>query len=607
MPEIELLSEIDPARGIMCDNPLRLPAGALVDARNVLYDRGRLKKRRGYSVIKATGLADLARLAFFFRTATGEARLVAATHDTLFSYNAGTNVFDNKGALTGTDIPYLDACKWGAGIVYVTKRGQAFKKWDGGAGNFTDANASGIGNTYYWGVFELNDLTAGGTYSGSTSSTYWVEIDGVDSPNTFRWRKDAGAWTSTVAITGAAQTLAEGLTVTFGATTGHTLGDYWTIGLAPRLLPTFLRRFGGRLVGAYITQGGVDYRQRIAWTAPNLPESWAGYGSGYEERVNLEGALTGLEPVGRGLAVFAEESIEVMLFTGPASAPFSFQAAEPTVGTLSGKSVCKLGPPFSGQLAFLGSDYNIHVFDGIHAIPVGDAIQPMLKDLLELEYLPKACAQVLPLEGIYRLAVTVSGATENNFIIDWHYRRGQFYFHEFAGTNKAWSACARWIKSSALTWTQLNTLGTTWGALDMTWAELMQESGWRFVGFLGTAGDFCGLFEGGNDGAAGIPAWAEFAPVTTPGDQVSESAYLEILDDRSSPSTLGVSLGASRDGAHFSWESRAHSLAPTSQPFEDYRMQGKWFALRIANSAVGEQFGLRGWRLWGLPALGMRR
>jgi len=50
------------------------------------------------------------------------------------------------------------------------------------------------------------------------------------SPNTFSWSEDGGStWTATgVAITGAAQTLSNGVTITFAATTGHTLGDKWS-------------------------------------------------------------------------------------------------------------------------------------------------------------------------------------------------------------------------------------------------------------------------------------------------------------------------------------------------------------------------------------------
>lgn len=76
----------------------------------------------------------------------------------------------------------------------------------------------------------VDDLTSGGAYSGSVSDIFYVEIDSVGSPDTFKWRRrNSGSWTSGVSITGAAQTLADGVTVTFGSTTGHTSGSEWQI------------------------------------------------------------------------------------------------------------------------------------------------------------------------------------------------------------------------------------------------------------------------------------------------------------------------------------------------------------------------------------------
>lgn len=76
----------------------------------------------------------------------------------------------------------------------------------------------------------LNDVTWGTGFSGAASAYFEVVIDAEGTPDTFKWRKDGGGWTTTVAITGAAQTLSDGQTITFAATTGHTLNDQWTIG-----------------------------------------------------------------------------------------------------------------------------------------------------------------------------------------------------------------------------------------------------------------------------------------------------------------------------------------------------------------------------------------
>lgn len=75
----------------------------------------------------------------------------------------------------------------------------------------------------------LDDATSGGAYTGAGRTDWTVEIDATGTPDTFRWSDDGGQnWTDGVAITGAAQVLSDGATITFGATTGHTFGDAWT-------------------------------------------------------------------------------------------------------------------------------------------------------------------------------------------------------------------------------------------------------------------------------------------------------------------------------------------------------------------------------------------
>ena len=81
-----------------------------------------------------------------------------------------------------------------------------------------------------------NDLTSGGTYTGTQNLIYCVQIDATGTPDTFEWGTYApgslpncsnGA--TGVPITGAAQTLSNNVTVTFGSTTTHTVSDQWTI------------------------------------------------------------------------------------------------------------------------------------------------------------------------------------------------------------------------------------------------------------------------------------------------------------------------------------------------------------------------------------------
>lgn len=94
-----------------------------------------------------------------------------------------------------------------------------------GQGNWVNAS---VGAAVFTGG-GLNDLTSGGTYTGEKKDVYEVEIDATGTPDTYKWRKNGGAYTSGVSITVSPQTLSDGVTVTFGATTGHTLGNKWTI------------------------------------------------------------------------------------------------------------------------------------------------------------------------------------------------------------------------------------------------------------------------------------------------------------------------------------------------------------------------------------------
>ena len=99
--------------------------------------------------------------------------------------------------------------------------------------DYVDADGRGADWVADAGNAGPDDLTAGGTYTGSTASQYEIEIDAEGTPDTFKWRKGAGAYTNGVAITGAAQTLAEGVQVTFGGTDNHTLADIWTLQVSP--------------------------------------------------------------------------------------------------------------------------------------------------------------------------------------------------------------------------------------------------------------------------------------------------------------------------------------------------------------------------------------
>jgi len=95
---------------------------------------------------------------------------------------------------------------------------------------FNLALGTGVGPAAFQGA-TLNDLTSGGTYTdtiNNPNALFEVEITTIGTPDQFHWRKNGGVWSANTSITGSAQTLSDGVTVTFAATTGHGL-DSWKI------------------------------------------------------------------------------------------------------------------------------------------------------------------------------------------------------------------------------------------------------------------------------------------------------------------------------------------------------------------------------------------
>ena len=99
-------------------------------------------------------------------------------------------------------------------------------------------NTIGSANTNFTGS-GLDDAYFTGHYEGTTTQTFYVRIDGVGTGaggvDTFEWSLDNFSTTEAtgVDITGDDQTLADGISIFFNATTGHTSSDKWDGQAAP--------------------------------------------------------------------------------------------------------------------------------------------------------------------------------------------------------------------------------------------------------------------------------------------------------------------------------------------------------------------------------------
>jgi len=76
----------------------------------------------------------------------------------------------------------------------------------------------------------LDDMTSNITAYNKIKTTFFdVVIASTGATDRFTWTKEGSGGAANVLMTGAAQTLQDGITITFAATTGHTAGDAWRI------------------------------------------------------------------------------------------------------------------------------------------------------------------------------------------------------------------------------------------------------------------------------------------------------------------------------------------------------------------------------------------
>jgi len=96
-------------------------------------------------------------------------------------------------------------------------------------GEIASVQEASIGTAAFTGTGN-DDATINGNFNGIWSDTVYVKIDSTGSPNTFTWSNDGGStWEeSGVDCSTSPTLLQDGIYVTFAATTGHVLDDYWT-------------------------------------------------------------------------------------------------------------------------------------------------------------------------------------------------------------------------------------------------------------------------------------------------------------------------------------------------------------------------------------------
>jgi hypothetical protein len=130
--------------------------------------------------------------------------------------------------------------------------------------------------------------------------SFVVEVEDASlNPDTFQWSSDGGKnWTTGVNMTGGAQTLTEGVTITFGAVNGHADGESWhwvehTVGHADVAADTFTGSGLDDLTSGGNYHGHALRAYRVEIDATGVPDTFRWSQNGGSSWVATGVAITG--------------------------------------------------------------------------------------------------------------------------------------------------------------------------------------------------------------------------------------------------------------------------------------------------------------------------
>jgi hypothetical protein len=214
-------------------------------------------------------------------------------------------------------------------------------------------------------VVGLDDATFGGTYTGADDRTWRVIIDGTGSPDTFKWCTvtsvpgtfpTASSFTTGVAITGEEQDLSLGVTVRFGALTGHANNDGWLGSSAPN---NDALRYGVAVRGTRAVQTGcIPVNSNVLMTAEcrcTFPNGTSTFGSPHDLTAAGSHALVVRDPDSLALLYRKELDRDVAsLVWGDPPQKFSFSTNDEGLFFLHAYTIPVISVP--------GSPYPGHEF-----------------------------------------------------------------------------------------------------------------------------------------------------------------------------------------------------------------------------------------------------
>ncbi len=112
--------------------------------------------------------------------------------------------------------------------------------------------------------------TRSGTYTGTDDSTIYIEVtaDGSQTTAKFKWKKGEGAWSNEITMTGTAQAITDGMSVTFAAGTYWMGQKFWYTVTAARFAIGTVTVEGMPLDGDTVVIGDKTYTWRTTLSTP---------------------------------------------------------------------------------------------------------------------------------------------------------------------------------------------------------------------------------------------------------------------------------------------------------------------------------------------------
>lgn len=134
------------------------------------------------------------------------------------------------------------------------------------------------------------------------------------------------------------------------------------------ILGMFLADDGRIVIATHEAAGTAVVKNRVRWSTPTALDNWTtGNGAGFSDIVGPGQTITGVGLVGGNPTFHFSRGVTLGVPTGQLEVPFDFRDTQAQAGAACPEVLCQ----FYGGDLFVGHDFDLYVFNGSTATPVG--------------------------------------------------------------------------------------------------------------------------------------------------------------------------------------------------------------------------------------------